>query len=165
MRKASGALTVLAVVFVALLVMVGYTSASPVHLTFWFYVAGPNFENVKNLVEEFNRENEDIQVETVLETGWKQKLPVTVAAGVPPDVVWMDWMSVGAYAQQGVIVNLQEVMKREGKLEAYSRDFFPPLWETSKYEGAVYCLPFDTNNMLMFYNRDILNRYGIPDPP
>ena len=80
MRKASGALTVLAVVFVALLVMVGYTSASPVHLTFWFYVAGPNFENVKNLVEEFNRENEDIQVETVLETGWKQKLPVTVAA-------------------------------------------------------------------------------------
>lgn len=164
MQKTGRALSALAVVFCMLLAMAGSTSASPVPLTFWFYVAGPNFENVKSLVEEFNREHDDIQVETVLETGWKQKLPVTIAAGVPPDVVWMDWMSVGAYAQQGVIVNLQDMMKREGKPEAYSRDFFPPLWETSKYEGAVYCLPFDTNNMLMFYNRDILNKYGIGDP-
>lgn len=28
----------------------------------------------------------------------------------------------------------------------------------------VYALPFDTNNMLMYYNRDILNRYGISEP-
>ncbi|MGI6609889.1 MAG: ABC transporter substrate-binding protein [Limnochordia bacterium] len=161
-KKASLALVVAVCTMLGLVVT---ACSSPVPLTFWFYVAGPNFENVKGLAEEFNQEHADIQVETVLESGWSQKLPVTIAAGVPPDVVWMNWISVAAYAHQGVLVNLQEIMKREGKLEAYSRDFFPALWETSKHEGSAYCLPFDTNNMLMFYNRDILNQYGVADPP
>jgi multiple sugar transport system substrate-binding protein len=99
-----------------------------------------------------------------LVTDWATKLPVAIAGGAPPDVVWMDWISTGSYAVQGVIVNLEEIMKRENKLAAYSKDFFPALWETSKTNGQIYALPFDTNNMLMYYNRDILGKYGIPDP-
>ena len=64
----------------------------------------------------------------------------------------------------GVLVNLQQLMERDGTLSAYAVDFFPPLWETSKHNGHVYALPFDTNKTLMYYNRDILSRLGVAEP-
>ena len=39
----------------------------------------------------------------------------------------------------------------------------PALMETMKYDGKTYCLPTVWNNILLYYNKNVLERFNIPD--
>ena len=40
----------------------------------------------------------------------------------------------------------------------------PALMETMKYDGKTYCLPTVWNNILLYYNKNVLERFNIPEP-
>ena len=46
--------------------------AEQVNPTFWFYLAGPNFDKVKAVVDEFNAAHPHIHVDVALETSWEE---------------------------------------------------------------------------------------------
>lgn len=155
-----------AMLFLTLIMsMVSYVQAAPTKLTFWFYVGGPNLENIKSLVEEFNKEHPSINVTVEYTPDWFQKALTAYVGGNPPDIVWCAWYNVGDFARRGALVNLEDnYLRPMGLYNQYSEDFYPYLWETSKYKGKIYAIPFDTNNMLTFYNVDMFKAAGVNSP-
>lgn len=148
-----------------LLAAASVIQAAPTNLTFWFYVGGPNLENIKALVDEFNQQHPSINVTVEYTPDWFQKALTAYVGGSPPDIVWCAWYNVGDFASRGALVNLEDrYLRPSGLYNEYAEDFYPYLWETSKYNDRIYAIPFDTNNMITFYNVDMFDSAGIEAP-
>jgi len=78
-----------------------------------------------------------------------------LAAG---DLIWMP-----ALAQSGAIVPVESYAASAG---IDLTDFYPAQLEASQYNGQTYGLPVSTNNLQLFYNKDLFRKAGLdPDKP
>jgi multiple sugar transport system substrate-binding protein len=95
----------------------------------------------------------------------RQGLTVPLQAGTPsPDVFLMDVAWLAQFAASGWLEPLDPYLGKEGcaGLEA----FFPGMIETvDTYDGSVVALPVYVDGGLLYYRKDLLNKYGLPGPP
>lgn len=96
-----------------------------------------------------------------------QKLHLWVAAGLTPDVMMVNSLSYGLFAQHRVFIDLNDKLATEQK-----QDFFPQAlqafqWpadaggETSPVQAAI---PRDVSNLVVYVNKDLLKREGLTYP-
>lgn len=135
-----------------------------VSLEFWsFWGEGLRRDVIEEIIDDFNSEQEDIEVNYVYQPWgdiWTKSL-AAVAAGNPPDVVVQDINSVRQRADAQQNTNLSEYMSDED----LSGQFYPQLWDTVLYEDEPYGLPYNTDTQVLFYNVDLLNEAGFDRPP
>ncbi|HEV7274658.1 MAG TPA: sugar ABC transporter substrate-binding protein [Devosiaceae bacterium] len=114
-------------------------------------------------VERFEEENPDINVEvtTIPYPEYQQRLLTAVQGGNAPDVATLDQIWVGAFAESGSILALDE-MAAEAGVEADT--FFPGAWESANYGGQLWGIPFNVDVWSFgFYNKALFDEAGI-DP-
>ncbi|MBA8793028.1 ABC-type glycerol-3-phosphate transport system substrate-binding protein [Friedmanniella endophytica] len=130
-------------------------------LTFWEYYQGTQLTWLQGRVKDFEAKNPTIKVNLVQATGqqFDQKLLASVATGTTPDLfinnIVVDYPTLQA---GGVMADLTPYW------DAYSgKKNFPEntTWTT---DGKVYNLLPYTNLLGMYYNKDILQQYGIQPP-
>jgi multiple sugar transport system permease protein len=98
--------------------------------------------------------------------GDPQRLVCSVAGGDPADVVVWDRFTVGELAAGGAFEPLTPFIERDlharpgDELTIREKDFYPPCWQESVYQGTVFAIPSDTDNRGLFYNRDLLDRHA-----
>jgi multiple sugar transport system substrate-binding protein len=140
-------------------------AAEPVTLTFWNYWDGRNGEVMQSLVDEWNAANPGIQVENVF-VGWGDLLPKLTAAtagGDAPDLAAGDLVWMPKLTRSGALVPLDDLLDTGG---ASLDVFFPEMLEVGRLDGATYSLPVSTNNLQLFYNRELFEAAGLdPDDP
>ncbi len=161
MRRGFSLLFSLALV-VMLFSAVGVSAQEPVTLTFWNYWDGNNGEAIQGLVDQFNAEHPDIQVENVF-FGWGELLPrlqTAAAGGDAPDIAAVDmaWMPL--------LANSGKVLALDSRIEAAGvdlEDFYPSLLNVNRYNDQLFGLPVSTNNLELFINHDLLAAAGL-DP-
>lgn len=140
-------------------------AADPVKLTFWNYWDGKNGEVIQQLVDRWNSDHPDVQVENVF-IGFGDLLPKLQAAasgGDAPDVAAGDLTWMPKLAKSGAIVPLNDLAAGAGiDLTA----FYPALVAASTFDGKTYGLPVSTNNLELFYNKELFTKAGLdPDKP
>src|ERR671937_769485 len=82
-------------------------------------------------------------------------LTPAVAAG---DIAWM-----AALQRSGRLVDLGPAAKK-AKLKL--KDFYPEILKYSVYRGKLRALPVSTNNLALFYNKDLFQKAGLnPNQP
>lgn len=153
---------------VALVLVVSFSSVAaqePVQLTFWNYWDGNNGEAMQSLVDQFNAEHPDIQIENVF-FGWGELLPkiqTAAAGGDAPDLAAVDMAWMPLLANSGKTVALDSMIEAAGiNLE----DFYPSLLNVNRYNDQLHGLPVSTNNLELFINRDLFAAAGLdPDQP
>ena len=140
----------------------GETAEGTTTLTFWSYYQGTQADWLANQVEDFEADNPDIKINVVEVVGDQhdQKLLASVATGATPDLFI-----------NNIVVDFQTLVSGNvmADLTPYwedyaDKDVYPEgtAWES---DGKVYnLLPF-TNLLGMYYNQDILNEFGITEPP
>ena len=114
------------------------------------------------IVDNFNKENSDVQAELVQVVGSETdttKLMTAVRGGTGPDVYMLDRFIVAQRAAEGVLQDLSEFMGGEDFSEVY----IPFAWAEANFQGKPYALPFDTDARALFYNKGMLQKAGI-DP-
>jgi multiple sugar transport system substrate-binding protein len=132
------------------------------NVTFWTEHTEPDLSILQKIVDNFNGENADVQVELVHVTGDETdvtKLMTAVRGGVGPDIYLFDRFTVAQRAAEGVIQDLGEFIGGEDLSEVY----IPFAWTEANYQGTPYALPFDTDTRALFYNIGMLQEAGI-DP-
>ena len=75
------------------------------------------------------------------------------------DVLQMDFPWVGAFGN--VLTDLKKIYKNE---EIYEKDIFPTINKNMYYEGRLVALPAYTDCEIMYYRKDLLEKYGRPVP-
>jgi multiple sugar transport system substrate-binding protein len=138
------------------------SSGGKVTLTFWEYYGGTQLTWLQGQVAKFEKANPKVDIKLVQTVGSQhdQKLLASVATGTTPDLfinnIVVDFPTlVGG----GVMKDLTPYWNSYA-----DKDQFPTaaVW---KNNGKVYNLMFYTNLLGMFYNKDILQQYGITTPP
>jgi len=133
-------------------------------LNVWQPWGGDRIARFQKVSTHFEEMHPDVKVQwdvssNTLETD--SKFMVAVAAGVPPDLIFVDGTQVAQFAHAGVLQPLDALLERDGLSED---DFFVPAWRQLLYDGHVWALPQETNPMLgFFWNKDIFAETGLVD--
>lgn len=136
-----------------------------VSLKFWNGFTGGDGPVMKKLVERFNGEHPNIEVEmtTLVWADYYAKLPSAVTAGKGPDIGVMHVDSVPTNAARKVIQPLDDVAEALGLSES---DFAPIPWRAGVYNDVRYAIPLDVHPLGMFYNKTVMEKAGLdPDKP
>jgi multiple sugar transport system substrate-binding protein len=133
-------------------------------LTFWNYWDGKNGEEIQSLVDQYNDTHPNVEVKNVF-LGFNDLLPklqAAAAGGETPDVAAGDLIWMPNLAQSGAVVPLDDYLAAGTNLD----DVYPALRSVGQYDGKTYSLPVSTNNLELFYNKDLFRKAGLdPEKP
>jgi len=100
---------------------------------------------------------------------------VSVAGGMPPDVILFDRYAVTEWASRGAFTPLDEFVAKDrasGRADAIiPEEFYDSCWNEVVYrdpltgKSGVYGIPEKVDNRALFYNKDLLKRAGYDAPP
>ncbi len=146
----------------AAFVLVGASTAQTT-ITYWQYDFESKIKTIDRLIEEFEAQNPDIQVEheTFPYEAFPQQVATAVPAGDGPDVVNLFYGWLPAWQQAGYVVPLPE----EHFDPATIAEEFIPMVDAAKIGDDYYALPTGVRSLALWYNQDIFNDLGIENPP
>jgi len=136
-------------------------------VTFWngYGADGDEITTFRDVVlPAFNALYPNITVETqeIPYNDLRQKLVTGIAGGVLPDVLRSDIVWVPEFADQGVLLALDEEM---ADFDALAAQVFPGPLSTNKWGDHYYGLPLDTNTRVIFMNSAVFEAAGVTAPP
>ncbi len=148
-------------------VLPGRPEAGPgvTRVTLWHGVNPPSNRDVLQvLVDRFNRDHPDIQVESLYVGQAEQLLPKVLAAvvgNVPPELLWFNATITGQLVELNAIRPLEERLAASPVRD----EIDPALLESMQYQGHTWSVPFGTNNTSVFYRPSLFKAAGITQLP
>lgn len=140
-------------------------ASKPVTLEFWNYWDGTNGQVLQSLAADFNKKNPGITVKPVT-FPWGDLLPklqAALASGRTPALAATDIAWMANLHQTGKLVDLGTAL---GGVKQATGDIYPNLLTYSMYKGKLQSLPVSTNNLALFYNKDLFRKAGLnPNKP
>lgn len=85
-----------------------------------------------------------------------------LAAGEGPDLLWVNSVTVGAFAERGYLLPTADYLAASTVIS--QDDFFEGLFGHVMYRGENYGLPIDTGTRALFYNIAMLEEKGVEPP-
>jgi len=136
-----------------------------VTLQYWFWDA--NFEQQElEMIEKFEKTHPDIKVElTALSSdAYWTKLAAMAAAKQMPDVMAMHPNTVEDLADQGALLDLSDFVDNSFKKYGDYSYFLSVLDSSFKIKDKYYGVPFAWVGSVMYYNKDLFDKYGVEYP-
>lgn len=121
--------------------------------------------------QEFREENPHIDIMflgVVGAGGWGgyfDKLSVVIAGGQVVDMGKIPTEGGRLAVARGLVRPLDEFIQATPELDAYFEDVSPELASVFVYGGKTYGLPYDYNNMMIWFNINRLAEAGLDMPP
>jgi len=162
-----GVVSVLSAIIVATVAAQGAStySGAKVELNYLHGYVGSDQVIMDEMIKNFNASHNNIVVKgqgVPWSTTWQQ-LPSLVAAGKAPDVMAMTEEVIGNFMARKA---LSELTANEVRTSAISGSaFYKNLWQAGFYDNKQYGVPLSSAAQVMFYNKDLLKKYGIAAVP
>lgn len=138
--------------------------AAKERVVFW-YGATPDERSVyEKMITEFNQLHPDIKVEGMLfpQSYVERKLLLSIAGGVPPDVVRFYTHLGGELMSRGGLEPIDYLIARD-KVDL--SDYYPVGIEQNTYHGRLYGMPWILSPNALFYNKRLFKEAGLTHPP
>jgi len=144
-------------------VMFGTGAQAMETVVWWDFLGGGDGVRMKKLIEDFNAEHKDaIEIQaTTLDWGvpFYSKVQTSAAVGEGPDMMTYHASRIPlAVSQESLTQITAEDMATMG-LSADS--FAPATWDAVQVDGKQYAVPFDTHPIVLYYNKDLLEKSGL----
>lgn len=133
-------------------------------LRFATYSTDSQFKLEKEIIDAFDRANEDIEIQLIYTPFdyYIEKVMTLTIGGDPPDVFWMFPESVPYLASHGALMDMTEMVDNDPTLD---KDlYFPNALRLCSYKGRLYGLPRDVCCYFTVYNKDMFDAAGVPYP-
>ncbi|MDQ3823166.1 MAG: sugar ABC transporter substrate-binding protein [Actinomycetota bacterium] len=125
----------------------------------------PEIRAYRTLISAFEKEVRDVDVQLVEASDREDlltRLSTSFAGGSPPDLFLINYRFYGQFASKGVLEPLGE---RAGESDVLDLDgFYPQAVDAFRWEGELTCLPQNVSSLVVYYNRDLFERYAVPEP-
>ncbi|PWK06590.1 ABC transporter substrate-binding protein [Tumebacillus permanentifrigoris] len=141
------------------------SDSKKVTLEFWNGFTGPDGNDMKKIVDGFNKQYEgkiEIKTQTMKWDQFYDKIRTVVNSGTAPDVAAMHLDQVPRMASKGVLTPLDDLLKDS---DLKKEDFIPQVWDAGIYESKRYSVPLDVHPIALYYNVDLLKKEGFDKPP
>ncbi|MCJ8007492.1 ABC transporter substrate-binding protein [Lederbergia wuyishanensis] len=140
----------------------GSKSNGKIKLVMWDLFSGGDGDFMKEMINEFNKSQSDIEVETVT-LEWAEyytKLVTAVAAGKGPDIGISHTSKLPEIVDQGLATEL-DPLADSIKLDwdSYNKNIL----DATVFDGKHYAVPIDTHPIVFYYNKKHLDAAGLLD--
>ncbi len=123
-------------------------------------------KTMRELTKSFERENPGVRVKLESYPDYSiyhQKMMITYAAGVAPDVALMDPNNFQRLARRGALMPLNPFFERTPGFDI--KAYYPEIVKAHSYKGTCYVLPRDIAPIgILYYDRQAFLDAGLGDP-
>lgn len=141
-------------------------TGNPVTLTYLIADTPAELRLRQKVLAKFMAANPDIKV--VFQNGgnaFHQKLNTAIAGGNPPDLIKAFELQQPDYTQRGVYMQLDPFYAHDSQFqEQVMAQQYPVVLDMFRYQGHVYAIPEEVNNVVLYYNRNHLKEAGLTMP-
>lgn len=140
-------------------------------VTFWYSLTGSSQSALKKLTKEFEKKNPNITIKLQSQGGNYSDLQAKLTSGLqsPKDLptiaqAYPDWLYNAA--KNKMLVNLTPYVKNKkiGWGSYKNSKIQSGLWNGAKIGGTQYGVPFNKSVEVLFYNKTLLDKYGVKVP-
>jgi multiple sugar transport system substrate-binding protein len=117
------------------------------------------------VITAFRNEEPDVRVKLIEASDRDDllaRLSTSFAGGVPPDLFLLNYRFYGQFAARDVLEPIQGRLEDSDAFE--EDDFYPQALEAFRRDGELICLPQNISSLVVYYNRDLFRRAGVPEP-
>jgi len=135
-------------------------------ITFWHSMGGAGLNALNEIVDDFNRSQEKIQVNAEFQGTYDEaltKFHSVAGTGSTPHIMQVFEIGTMSMINSGQIVPIQTFIDADGYdmgiLEKNIINYY-------KIDGKFYSMPFNSSTPVMYYNKDAFKKAGLdPDNP
>ncbi|RJL32598.1 ABC transporter substrate-binding protein [Bailinhaonella thermotolerans] len=131
---------------------------------FTFSAAPDHVKDLDQIVAAFEKENPrvDVRVETAPFEEYFTKLQTSLAGGTAPDTFELNYENFVTYAGGKALLDL-------GPVAAADKGYDPAAYQPSslaafRHQGRQFALPASFSTVVLFYNKDLFEKAGVPLP-
>lgn len=131
-------------------------SGDPIVLRYWSWAP-----NIAKVVDVWNQQNPDVQVEVNTSTGSNDivaKLSAAKEAGTLPDLSNTSYENLPNLIVNGIAADISDAFGE------YEDQITPAAWDLTTFDGANYAVPQGTGPQFLFYRTDIFESLGLEAP-
>jgi len=132
------------------------------NVVWWDFLSGGDGVRMKALIDQFNKENPDIQIQaTTLEWGtpFYTKVQTSAAVGQGPDIMTYHESRIPLGVSTG---SLSEITPDEIKAAGLDpANYAEANWKAAQVDGKQYAIPLDIHSVILYYNKDMLKAAGL----
>jgi multiple sugar transport system substrate-binding protein len=132
-------------------------------VVWWDFLGGGDGVRMKKLIEDFNTEHAGaIKIDaTTLEWGtpFYAKVQTSAAVGEAPDVMTYHASRIPLAVSQGILDPI--TADDWTKMGLGQADFAEATWNAVTIDGVQYAVPLDTHPIVLYYNKDLLEKAGM----
>jgi multiple sugar transport system substrate-binding protein len=122
-------------------------------------------ESYRTMIRAFEKEEPDIDVQLVEASDRDDliaRLSTSIAGGSPPDLFLMNYRFYGQFAARDALEPLEPYIDDSDVMSL--DDFYPQAVDAFRWDARVTCLPQNLSSLVVYYNRDLFERFGVPEP-
>jgi sn-glycerol 3-phosphate transport system substrate-binding protein len=131
----------------------GTPSGETVEIDFWHAMNAANQDTLKALTDRFNSSQTEVKVTLQFQGNYEENLAKLLASrggGGVPALIQLDEASIQRMVDSGMITPVQEFIDAEG----YDlSDFIERIISYYRLDGALYGMPFNVSNPILYYNK------------
>jgi multiple sugar transport system substrate-binding protein len=110
----------------------------------------------------YMEQNPDVKIEWIDLGGDRiTKTMTLISGGAAPDVLYIN-ENVVTYASKGVLEPLDKFIEAEEP--GYLDGFYKSLIDLMTWRGSIYAMPQEVSPYVVYYNKTLLDQYGIEPP-
>jgi multiple sugar transport system substrate-binding protein len=155
-------------VLVGILLLVACAPAAPptpTEISFHVFADAEEAAVYKAVVDAYEAQAKGVRVRLTAvpdQNDFMTRLSASFTAGNPPDVFLVNYRRYGQFAGKNVLEPVESWLAKSSKLK---RDqFFDIPLQAFTFAGKLQCLPQNQSSLVVYYNRDILQRFGVAPP-
>lgn len=140
------------------------TEDEEVTITYWQYSFPAKVDEIKRLIEKFEKDHPNIKVEAqdFPRDDFTQKVAAALHAGQGPDLINLYYGWLPQYVENGYLQEIPESYKSVNEIEEY----YVPMVQSSKIDGKYYALPTAVRSLALFWNKELFEEAGLnPETP
>lgn len=108
---------------------------------------------LKPIIRDFEQENKNVKIKVLhIPQNYFQKIHLLFASNLAPDVIFINNLNLPVYANYLKPLSVDKSCYHNQALQSLS------------YNGVLYAVPRDISNLVIYYNKDLFDKYGVTYP-
>lgn len=119
---------------------------------------------VRQIYRDFERENPGvkIRVEGIPGGEYVSKMVLSYIAGTEPDIITLDASSSAIFINNDLLTDLKPFIEKDNEFKL--DDYFENVVDIGRRGEKIYHIPNDFTPMVLYYNKRLFDRAGVPYP-
>ncbi|HWA82690.1 MAG TPA: sugar ABC transporter substrate-binding protein, partial [Fimbriimonadaceae bacterium] len=120
-------------------------------------------KKVEKIYRDFEKENPGIVLqEESIPDSYVAKISLAYLAKAEPDIVMLDASSSALFIDSGIVTDLTPLIRNDPAFNL--SDYYPNVVDIARRGKALYAIPQDFTPMVVYYNKKLFDKAGVPYP-